>query len=189
MSKITNLLMNEKAYKFGKVAAGAIYATTALKAIGRPAFIYADKNSDKETKKYTAAKEFLYQILCLGITIGILPLFKMGGFKLAQKNLKNIKEFSNIKGVKSFEQEFKNIDKYSDSLKEKLKLTNGGVELGSFVGSVLGLTIIAPLISHKILHPVMHAIGFDKKESPNPALEKLQQPILTEGHHKLDKQV
>ena len=60
----------------------------------------------------------------------------------------------------------------------------GGIELGSFVGSILGLTIVAPWIGHALTHPILEVLGFNKKESTNPALEKLQQPILSEGHHK-----
>ncbi len=59
---------------------------TSLKAVGRPAFTLIDKNTDKQTRKYAATKEFLYQILCLGIYMAIIPpIFKNGGFKLFQK--------------------------------------------------------------------------------------------------------
>ncbi len=63
---------------------------TTLKAVGRPAFTLVDKHTDKETRKYAATKEFLYQILCLGIYMAIIPpIFKNGGFKLFQKIFKN----------------------------------------------------------------------------------------------------
>ena len=59
---------------------------TGLKAIGRPLFTLADKNVDKETRKYSAAKELLYQILCLGIYLAVIPpIFKKGGFKVVKK--------------------------------------------------------------------------------------------------------
>lgn len=59
---------------------------TGLKAVGRPLFTLVDKNADKETRKYSAAKELLYQILCLGIYLAIIPpVFKKGGFKLVKK--------------------------------------------------------------------------------------------------------
>ena len=38
---------------------------TTLKAIGRPGFILIDNDIDSSTKKYAAAKEFLYQATCL----------------------------------------------------------------------------------------------------------------------------
>lgn len=176
MSGITRLVQNEKFYTIAKGAAGAIYATTALKAIARPAIIYADKTSDAETKKYTAGKEFLYQALCLLITVGLLPVFKVGGFKLASKHLKKIPQLSeiktNLKGLGKFEKEMKdasmhNKNGYSKSELDNMKLVNGGVELGSFVGSVLGLTIIAPIISHKILHPIMKAMKLEKSDDKN----------------------
>ena len=63
---------------------------TGLKAVGRPAFTLFDKNTDKETRKYSALKEFLYQILCLGIYVAVIPpIFKNGGFKLFQRIFKN----------------------------------------------------------------------------------------------------
>ena len=56
---------------------------TGLKAFGRPLFTLADKHADKETRKYSAAKELLYQVLCLGIYLAIIPaVFKKTGFKL-----------------------------------------------------------------------------------------------------------
>lgn len=56
---------------------------TGLKAVGRPLFTLADKHADEETRKYSAAKELLYQVLCLGIYLAIIPaVFKKTGFKI-----------------------------------------------------------------------------------------------------------
>lgn len=164
--RIIRFLENDKFAKFASGAAGAVYVTTAIKAIGRPAFIYADKHSDAETKKYTAGKEFLYQLLCLGITVAMIPFFRKGGFALAKKHLKNIPELSNINKLKEFNNALK-AKTYEGEAKKAMTLAKGGAELGSFVGSILGLTIIAPLISHKILHPIMHALGMEKKHEKN----------------------
>lgn len=96
--------------RFARIATGAtatVLIMTGIKAVARPAFIYADKKADAETKKYTATKEFLYQILCLGITFVMLPIFKAGGFKLAEKYIqkdaiaaKILEEASTSKGSK-----------------------------------------------------------------------------------------
>ena len=78
---------------------------TSLKAIGRPAFTLIDKNTDKETRKYSAVKEFLYQLLCFGIYVAIIPpIFKNGGFKLFQKIFKNegIPNFRSAKEMLSY---------------------------------------------------------------------------------------
>lgn len=62
---------------------------TGLKAVGRPAFTLVDSHADKETRKYSAAKELLYQVLCLGIYLAVIPpIFKKGGFNLF-KNICN----------------------------------------------------------------------------------------------------
>lgn len=56
---------------------------TGLKAVGRPAFTLADKHVDKQTRKYSAVKELLYQTLCLGIYLVLIPpVFKRGAFKI-----------------------------------------------------------------------------------------------------------
>ncbi len=70
---------------------------TGLKAAGRPAFTLMDKNVDKETRKYAATKELLYQVLCLGIYLAIIPpIFKKTSFKVFKNvcnKLNNEKEF------------------------------------------------------------------------------------------------
>lgn len=59
---------------------------TGLKAVGRPAFTLADTHVDKETRKYSAVKELLYQTLCLGIYLAVIPVtFKKGGFAIFKK--------------------------------------------------------------------------------------------------------
>lgn len=173
-------LENKDVARFGKTAAGAVVATTILKAVGRPAFIMADKKTDAEAKKYTATKEFLYQTLCLLIALGMMPLFEKGGYKLAQKQLGMISEklagktkitevagLENITNMDTFKKSFLDMkfeDKvnFTDEQEKAINFVNGGIELGSFVGSILGLTIVAPLISHKILHPIMNAMGMEK---------------------------
>ncbi len=78
---------------------------TGLKAVGRPAFTLIDKNTDKETRKYAASKELLYQLLCFGIYLAIIPpIFKEGGFKLAKKIFKNeaLPNFKNAKQMLAY---------------------------------------------------------------------------------------
>ena len=208
-----NKLTNINWAKTAKKTAVTVYVMTVIKAGVRPAFIMTDKKNDTETKKYTAAKEVLYQVLCIGMAVALMPLFERGGFKLAEKQLKNIKglekitkynqisEFSKINKVsefkkdyldKSFDEKFhakSKTDKKTKLANEAMHLVNGGVETGSFVASILGLTILAPLISHEILHPILKAVGLNTKESNNPALEKLQAPYTEADHHTLNKTV
>jgi len=187
--------------KFAKGAAGTVVTTTILKAIGRPAFIYADKTAEPEARKYSAAKEFLYQVLCLGIALSVIPFFSRGGYKLAGMFVKDkgnkVKELVEklqakkeicivnkktgktdiLRGYKLFLNKFDEEDKHS----EAMQVLKGGAELGSLAGSVIGLTIIAPLISHKILHPVMKAIGIEKKEKPQANPVPNSQPIAPDS--------
>lgn len=187
---VSSFLASKKVAYTTKGIMGAVVGTTILKAAGRPAFIMADKKSDPETKKYTAVKEFLYQILCLGLTFAmVIPAQKLM-FKNSKKFISNIKELENIKSYGDFKKVNKDLNELtedaqallgtkeaplthlSEESKKQLKLVKGADELSSFVTSIVGLTIVAPLISHEILHPIMHAIGMDKKSknkvgSPN----------------------
>lgn len=174
------------ATKYAKATAVTVYLMTAVKATVRPAFNLADKKSDKESRKYSAMNEFLYQVVCLGFAIAMIPLFERGGFKLAEKGLKKIKglenitkynqipEFKNIKKLgefkkdylhKSFDEEFlkkAETDEKTKLADKAMHYVNGGVEAGSLLGSIIGLTLLAPIIGHQILHPIMHAIGMNK---------------------------
>lgn len=84
---------------------------TTLKAIGRPGFILIDNDIDPDTKKYAAAKEFLYQATCLAVYLAlVIPVFKKGSFKLAKKILKDVPEFEKFKNLKHYEHYLKLCD-------------------------------------------------------------------------------
>lgn len=86
-------LTNVNFAKTAKKTAVTVYLMTGVKAAVRPAFIMGDKKNDKETNKYTAVKEVLYQGLCLVAAACMLPLFERGGYKLAEKSLAKLEGF------------------------------------------------------------------------------------------------
>jgi hypothetical protein len=90
------------ATNYAKATAMTVYLMTAVKATVRPAFNYNDKKADKDSRKYSAANEFLYQIVCLGIAASMIPFCEAAGFKMAEKSLaklaKNLKNIADIKG-------------------------------------------------------------------------------------------
>lgn len=168
--------------KFASIAQNTMAAVaieTGLKACGRPTFICLDKNTNSETKKYSATKELLYQSLCLLIYLTIIPLFKQGGYSVAKRIFKDdapvqkvFEDFKTpiktakgktVEGFKRFMYEFGEAKK-TDSATSAMKKIKGGVEATSIVGSVIGLTMIAPQVSNLIIHPIMNALGFQKKE-------------------------
>ena len=81
----------------------AVTIETGLKAAGRPAFTMMDKNVDEKTRRYSAAKELLYQSLCLGIYLAlIIPVFKKGTFGIFKKIFKNEKDFQMFKNASEY---------------------------------------------------------------------------------------
>lgn len=111
------ILGNESFKTFAAGAAGAIVTTTALKAVIRPAVVMTDKKLDPETKKYTAAKELLYQALCLGAAFSFIPLSKKIGFKFAEKYITKDSVAKNI-----LDEAEKNAGVKLDGVKSKCKM-------------------------------------------------------------------
>ncbi len=103
---------------------------TGLKAAGRPAFTLIDNNVDQEARKYAAMKEFVYQVLCLGIYMAvIIPVFKTAGFQLCKKFLKeegvdkfkNADEFLNYYKLATIAPEKRATDKHWTKIPEKFQ--------------------------------------------------------------------
>lgn len=91
---------------------------TTLKSIGRPGFILIDNDIDSDTKKYAAAKEFLYQATCLLVYAAlVVPVFKRGAFKIAQKVF-NKSEIGNFRSLKQYDRYLKLCD---SSLNNRVK--------------------------------------------------------------------
>ncbi len=189
---IVNLLTKPGLVNLSQNTAARVTVETGMKAIGRPGFILLDNDIDDNTKKYSATKEFLYQAICLGVYLAVIPpVFKNGAFKLAKKAYKNTKGFEHFKNAKEFldfhklatvdkTERLKSLadgkfDKFKDNkilmdliqsdknMKDELALQKGVIETSSFLGSILGLAILAPEISHETIHPIMRALGMEKK--------------------------
>ena len=103
IDKIATILTNPKFANFAMNTKYTVTTESIFKATGRPAAIMMDKNVDKDTRKYAATKEGLYQLLCLGIYLTMIPLFfKRYGFKLAQKILKGDKDLPMFKDANEY---------------------------------------------------------------------------------------
>jgi len=165
---------------------------TTLKAIGRPGAILIDNKIDEDTKKYAAAKEFLYQATCLMVFWAlIIPVFRHGTFSLAKKLLgKTNPEIMQFKNANQYIDYYKiaskskqnriatlskdhSEHKFTDELRTKLRTQDkpetyewihGAVEAGSLAGSILGLAVLAPQISHATIHPALRFLGLEKKQ-------------------------
>lgn len=192
VSGITNFLTSSTLSSISQSTTASVSLETGMKAMGRPAFILVDNKIDRQTKRYAAMKEFLYQATCLATYMAIvIPIFKNGSFKLAKNNiLKNedafkhfnsASQYLNYKKLASMTQNDRTAtlgkDKYknmfSEALQKELKekdkpeqynVVKGAIEFGNIVGSVLGLAIFAPQVSHLIVHPTLKLFGFEKEQ-------------------------
>lgn len=165
---------------------------TGLKAAGRPLFIMNDKTVDSSTKKFAATKEFLYQAVCFGVFIAMLPLAKKGAFKLYKNIFKNEHGFNKFKSLNQYDTYTKIIKEplesrishinsnkktkkifsgMSDEIKldittkenpEKYNVINGSTEGTILAASMVGFGVVAPVVSGKIVRPIMNL--FSKKE-------------------------
>ena len=80
---VSKIITSSPLTTMAQSASTQVTVETTMKAIGRPGFILIDNNIDPDTKKYAAAKEFLYQATCLLLYATlVVPLFKEGAFKL-----------------------------------------------------------------------------------------------------------
>ena len=103
IDKVANILTNQAFANFAMNTKYTVTTESIFKATGRPAAIMLDKNVDLDTRKYAATKEGLYQLLCLGIYLTMIPLvFKKYGFKIAQKILKNDKDLPKFKDADEY---------------------------------------------------------------------------------------
>lgn len=185
--KIRNVVANPKAAEFARNTVCAIAVETSLKAAGRPAFIYYDKHANKQSKKYAATKEFLYQSFCLGLYLSLINKFKKVAYGIVSKKMtKNNPE--NKRKLDLYENFQSKISAAKDkSAKNKLEAqlshllhTNkdyhfgkGVRELSSIVATVFILALCAPISSQIILHPVMDLIFKDKKHKNNNSDKKV----------------
>ena len=188
---LTKALTNPTLTTLSQNTNASVATETVLKSIGRPGFILIDNDIDPDTKKYAAAKEFLYQATCLLVYAAlVVPVFKRGAFKLAKNKIfKNSSEFQKFKSLKNYEsyrkyaaksldsrklllQQHKLQDKFTPEIEQELitaekpdnyDLVKGVIEFGSITGSVLGLAVLAPQLSHAVIHPALRFIGMEEK--------------------------
>ena len=192
MIGIRRVTSNPKAAAFAQNTVCAIAVETTLKALGRPAFIYYDKNANGRSKKYAATKEFIYQSFCLGLYLSLIDKFKGIAYNKLSKHFAN-KDPENKRKLDLFDTEQAKINaapKEKKAAMEKvfhtmiqknsdLKFGKGVKELSSIGATVFILALCAPILSQIILHPVMNLIFKNNKKQLKVA-QHVQQPQQTQ---------
>ncbi len=190
MTMLGNIIANPSIYSITQNTGAQVAIETGLKAVGRPGFILLDNNIDPQTKKYSAMKEFLFQLVCLGMSLGIVvPVFKKGSFGIARKLAKNEKVFKIFDKSDDFLKYHKLKEKEAKAAKlqeinqtkgtnYKLEdinenLANGTINISSILGSVIGLSALSPIISRPMVRPVLKALGINNDKPHHKKEEKL----------------
>lgn len=184
---VKNWVSSPRTAEFVENTFFAVSVETAMKAIGRPIFIMADKEADsEEKKKYAATKELLYQGLCLTLYLGVMPKFKEGMYNIISKGLSR-KNPNNKVDIDAFNEISKLIkDKYktrkstaktiTDKIKRKefekqaldeiLKIKNSMYGNKKFYlgkgtkefGTIICSIVMLTIIAPQISHFVIHSI-------------------------------
>ncbi len=181
ISPVKSLLTNPRAAEFAQNTICAISVETTLKALGRPTFIYYDKNANGRSKKYAATKELLYQSFCLGLYLAFINKVKKPVYSfIRNKFFKDKKDVKKLDLYDSFQAKIDNAKtkdikrtlrkEFSDLIKKNqdYKLGKGVHEFSSIISTVFILAGCAPILSQIILHPVMDFI-FKKDKKATPA--------------------
>ena len=185
---ISSILTSPSIYNITQTTQAQVGIETGLKAIGRPGFILLDNDIDKNTKKYSSMKEFLYQLTCLTASMAVvIPIFKKGSFAIAKKIFKNEPIFKVFKNSDSFNNFYKIKENrisrlreiYGESeknlsdedLEKHINLAKGMIEVTSIAGSIMALSVLAPLISRPFIRPILKVIGFEDEKSKDKNLD------------------
>lgn len=182
---IPPILTNPTIYNITQTTQAQVAIETGLKAIGRPGFILLDNSIDKNTKKYSSMKEFLYQLTCMALSLGIvIPVFKKGSFGIARKLFKEEAIFQAFKKSDDFnkfrklslEEKVIKLNEINSTNGKNYQLENlnenlakGMIEITSIAGSILGLSILSPLISRPFIRPVLKTLGMGEPTKEQPA--------------------
>ena len=188
---IGQILTSPSIYNLTQSTAVQVSIETGLKAVGRPGFILADNNIDKQTKKYSAMKELLFQLTCLVSALCVvIPVFKKGSFNIARKIFKDEAVFNAFKTSSEFNRyrkmsdtdklnmlaeinSAKNTDYKPADINENL--AKGMIEATSILGSVAGLSALAPVVSRPLVRPVLKMFGINRDQQKQPSQVTSQQ--------------
>lgn len=193
---IRKIVANPKAAEFAQNTVCAMAVETTLKASFRPTFIYCDKNANKQSKKYAATKEFLYQTFCLGFYLSLINPVKNKVYKVLSKKIadKNPEDKRKLELYDSFQNEIKLAKDKATKKQLQKKFTHllntnkdyhfgkGVKELSSILSTVFILAVCAPITSQMILHPVMDMIF--KKKPEKSDFESKQDAYVRQYTHK-----
>lgn len=115
----------------------AVSVETAMKMVGRPAFIMMDKEADSpEKKKYAAVKEMLYQGICLGLYLSAMRPVKHFFYNIISKML-NKGNPKNATKLEAFNRQNKFIEDQEKELKKQLKDFTDKVKKKEFKNTAL----------------------------------------------------
>lgn len=149
-----------------------VMSIAAVKGICRPTFTMMDKKEKPETKKYTALREGLTEVIAI-------PVYWACG-EMAAKFGKYVVSKSMDKKLAALEAKG---EKYTPEVKQAMK--NASIKKGQtglmFIGVCTAALFVIPAVCSLVIKPIMNAIGLkapDDDKKPKTSDKKLD---ITEG--------
>lgn len=158
---ITKIVNNPKVINFASNPTWPVAGLIISNAAFRPLFTLADPNVKPNAKRYSAAREFFHQVLCLVAHFGLAGIFKRIGFDLGKKIIGNKNGFEHFKNYK----EVVKFTKDGGNLIKQFPKVNGSIIVGSTLGAIMALAVIAPKVNNILLPHILDFLGIKLDKS------------------------
>lgn len=149
-----------------------VMSIAAVKGICRPTFTMMDKKEKPETKKYTALREGLTEVIAIPVYWGCGEIAaKFGKYVVSKGMDKKLAEFE-AKG-----------EKYTPEVKEAMK--NASIKKGQtglmFIGVCTAALFVIPAVCSAVIKPIMNAIGLKAPDDNKKTKSGDKKLDITEG--------
>jgi hypothetical protein len=168
---------------FQRHAFGSLIITNMLL---RPVATMADNSVSDQERRYSAAREFFQQIMCLVCHYTLATNFEKIGFHVArrfpkiQKEFGEYQTFQHINDARQFNVEARRNNRLIlgqlkkgtlQAYKEMPAVLRGALKTGDSLGTITALALIVPILNNHLLGPILKACKLEAKseaEEPPP---------------------
>lgn len=151
-----------------------VMSIAAVKGICRPTFTMMDKKEKPETKKYTALREGLTEVIAIPVYWGCGEMAAKFGKYVVSKGMDKKLAALEAKG-----------EKYTPEVKESMK--KAAIKKGQtglmFIGVCTAALFVIPAVCSLVIKPIMNAIGLKAPDDNKKAQSNNKKLDITEGQN------